>query len=254
MKKYNKIYYRIIFVTMCFVLSSVFMLISGAESLAKSKGIKLRYNGKTSVNRSKQMSVTYQNKKVSKKSYPAVVIKKNYMVSYADVFKKGMKVSCKYKKKGKVLTLSANGISLKMQVGKKTAYKNGKKVKLKAAPVSVRFVSKKKTKILIPINYVAKALRFSYKKTGKTIRLGAPLKLTYNGKLTYYTGTQGNIYYNHNKYTLRSLPVIKLSGKMYLPAEETLSSIMGLTYSYNQQTKELQVSNSDVDMSFRAVA
>ena len=82
MKKYNKIYYRIIFVTMCFVLSSVFMLISGAESLAKSKGIKLRYNGKTSVNRSKQMSVTYQNKKVSKKSYPAVVIKKNYMVSY----------------------------------------------------------------------------------------------------------------------------------------------------------------------------
>ena len=44
MKKYNKIYYRIIFVTMCFVLSSVFMLISGAESLAKSKGIKLRYN------------------------------------------------------------------------------------------------------------------------------------------------------------------------------------------------------------------
>ena len=58
MKKYNKIYYRIIFVTMCFVLSSVFMLISGAESLAKSKGIKLRYNGKTSINRSKQMSVT----------------------------------------------------------------------------------------------------------------------------------------------------------------------------------------------------
>ena len=253
MKKYNKIYYRIIFATMCFVLSTVFMLISGSESLAKSKGIKLRYNGKTSVNRSKQMSVTYQNKKVSKKSYPAVVIKKNYMVSYADVFKKGMRVSCKYKKKGKVLTLSANGISLKMQVGKKTAYKNGKKVKLKTAPVSVRFVSKKKTKILIPINYVAKALRFSYKKNGKTICLDAPLKLTYNGKLTYYTGTQGNIYYNHNKYTLRSLPVIKLSGKMYLPAEETLSSIMGLTYSYNQQTKELQVSDADVDMSFRAV-
>ena len=34
MKKYNKIYYRIIFATMCFVLSTVFMLISGSESLA----------------------------------------------------------------------------------------------------------------------------------------------------------------------------------------------------------------------------
>ncbi len=107
---------------------------------------------------------------------PAVVIKKNYMVSYADVFKKGMRVSCKYKKKGKVLTLSANGISLKMQVGKKTAYKNGKKVKLKTAPVSVRFVSKKKTKILIPINYVAKALRFSYKKKRKNHLLRCSVK------------------------------------------------------------------------------
>ena len=144
MKKYNKIYYRIIFVTMCFVLSSVFMLISGAESLAKSKGIKLRYNGKTSINRSKQMSVTYQNKKVSKKSYPAVVnVRLHRTCCSVKVFKKGMKVSCKYKKKGKVLTLSANGISLKMQVGKKTAYKNGKKVKLKAAPVSLRFISNK---------------------------------------------------------------------------------------------------------------
>ena len=44
MKKYNKIYYRIIFATMCFVLSTVFMLISGSESLAKSKGIKLQKN------------------------------------------------------------------------------------------------------------------------------------------------------------------------------------------------------------------
>lgn len=50
MKKYNKIYYRIIFVTMCFVLSSVFMLISGAESLAKSKGIKTSATWKNFLN------------------------------------------------------------------------------------------------------------------------------------------------------------------------------------------------------------
>lgn len=118
MKKYNKIYYRIIFVTMCFVLSSVFMLISGAESLAKSKGINFATMEKLPLIVRNKMSVTYQNKKVSKKSYPAVVIKKNYMVSYADVFKKGMKVSCKYKKKGKVLTLLARHF-FKKQVGKR---------------------------------------------------------------------------------------------------------------------------------------
>lgn len=252
MKKCNKFYYRLTFIIICFVLGSVAISVSGPKSLAKANGIKLYYNGKTYINRSKKMSVTYQNKTISKKAYPAVVINKNYMAAYDDVFMKGMNISCKYDYKGKILILSANGITLKMQIGKKTAYKNGKKVKLKAAPVSVRFVAKKKTKILIPINYVAKTLRFSYIKSGTTIQLAAPLQLTYDGKLTYYTGTKGNIYYNHTKYSLHSIPVVKLFGRMYLPAEEVLSSIMGLTYSYNETTKELIVNDADLNQTLRA--
>ena len=39
---------------------------------------------------------------------------------------------------------------------------------------------------------------------------------------------------------------------MYLPAEEVLSSIMGLTYSYNETTKELIVNDADLNQTLRA--
>ena len=94
------------------------------------------------------MTVKYNGKTVSKKSYKALIIKKKYMVPYTDVFKKGVKAKCKYKKSKKSLSISANGSTLVMTVGKKTAKLNGKKVTLPAAPLSVRYVSKKKTKIL----------------------------------------------------------------------------------------------------------
>lgn len=127
------------------------------------------------------------------------------MVSYADVFKKGVKAKCKYKKSKKSLSISANGATLVMTVGKKKARLNGKKVTLPAAPLSVRYVSRKKTKILVPVNYVAKALHLSYKKSGSTIMLGAPLLLTCDNVTTYYTGVQGNIFYNHKLYNLKTL-------------------------------------------------
>ena len=214
--------------------------------------VKIRYNGKTYRNKSKKLTVKYNNKTVSKKSYKAILIQKKYMVPYDDIFKKGVKASCKYSKAKKRITLTANGVTLKMTIGKKTAYCNGKKVKLPVAPLSVRYISKKKTKILVPVNYVAKSLNLSYKKSGSSIYLGAPLSLFYDGKTTYYTGVQGQVYYNHKSYKLNSLPVIKLAGKMYLPAEEVVKSIMGLNYTYQPATGDLQIVNEDLDYVFHA--
>ena len=219
---------------------------------AASSSVKIRYNGKTYRNKSKKMTVKYNNKTVSKKSYKAILIKKKYMVPYDDIFKKGVKAKCKYSKKQKKITITTNGVTLKMTVGKKTAYCNGRKVKLPVAPLSVRYIAKKKTRILVPLNYVAKALNLSYKKSGSSIYLGAPLSLFYDGKTTYYTGVQGKVYYNHKLYTLHSLPVIKLSGKMYLPAEEVLKTIMGLDYTYQPAKGELQIINEDLGYSFLA--
>lgn len=222
------------------------------DTYAASSGVKIRYNGKTYRNKSKKLTVKYNNKTVSKSSYKAILIQKKYMVSYIDAFKNGVKASCKYSKKKKTLTITANDVTLKMTIGKKKAYRNGKKVKLPVAPLSVRYISKKKTRILVPINYVAKTLNLSYKKTGSTIYLGAPLSLYYDNKFTYYTGVQGKIFYNHKLYSLNSLPVIKISGKMYLPAEEVIDEIMGLNYTYQSSKGEIQITNEDLSYSFQA--
>lgn len=221
------------------------------ESQAASKTVKIRYNGRTYKNKSKKLTVKYNNKTVSQKSYKALIIKKQYMVPYTHVFKKGVKASCKYTKKNKKLTISANGQTLTMTVGKKKAYLNGKKVTLPVAPLSVRYVSKKKTLILVPINYVAKKLNLSYKKTTNAICLGEPLTLYYDGKTTYYTGVQGSVYYNHKTNPLSSLPVIKLSGTMYMPAEEVLSSVMKLDYTYQASNGQIKIDNEDTNIHFQ---
>lgn len=235
----------------CLLVASATLFSNSNESKATAKAVKIRYNGKTYKNKSKKMTVKYNNKTVSKKSYKALIIKKKYMVAYNDVFKKGVKATCAYNKKTKTLKMKANGITLTMKVGSKKATLNGKKkVTLPVAPLSVRYVSKKKTKILVPVNYVAKKLRLSYKKSGSTIYLGAPLYLNYDGKNTYYTGVQGKVYYNHKTYTPNDMPVVKIDGKMYAPAENTLKSIMRWDYEYNSSQKKITVSNEDLDMEF----
>lgn len=219
---------------------------------AASKGVKIRYNNKTRVNKSKRMNVKYNTKTVSKSSYKALVINKSYMVPYTDIFKSGIKASCKYSSKSKTLTITKNSVTIKMKVGSKTAYVNGKKKKLSAAPLSVRFVSKKKTKIMVPVSFVAKTLHLSYKKSGSTITIGDPLLLSYDGQTTYYTGAQGSIYYNHKDYKLSNMPVIKISGNMYMPAEEVLDGILNLKYDYNKDTGKLTVSNEDTNTELTA--
>lgn len=240
---------RLLLLTILFLGLSCGSLITPTHTptAQAASSVKIRYQGKTHKNKSKKMTVKYNGKTVTKKAYKALVIKKKYMVSYQDVFKKGVKAKCKYSKAKKTLSISANGAKLKMTVGRKKATLNGKKVTLPVAPLSVRYVSKKKTKILVPINYVAKVLHLSYKKSGSTIVLGAPLLLTCDNVTTYYTGVQGKIFYNHKLYHLNTLPVIKISGNMYMPAEESIKNIMGLDYDYNPNSKKITITNEDTD-------
>ena len=173
---------------------------SSSESMAATSYTKIKYNKKTYKNKSKKLSVSYGSKTVSKKSYKAMVINKSYMAPVYDVFKKGIKVKYTYNKKTKKITLKHNAQTVVMYVNKKTAYVNGKKTKAPTAPLSVQYISKKKTKIMVPVNFVAKNLKLAYSKTSKKIVLNKPLRLQYDNNTYYYTGAQGAIYYNHKKY------------------------------------------------------
>ncbi len=229
----------------------IFLMVCVATGVqpVQAASVKIRYNGKTHKNKSKQLAVKLDGKTISKKAYKAIKIKGSYMVNYTDIFKRGAKAKCSYKKKTKKLTISQNGVTLKMKVGSKSVTVNGKKKKLPTAPLSVRYISKKKTKILVPVNYIAKKLNYSYKKSGSAIDLTSPLYLNYDGKNVYYKGVQGKMYYNHKEYAPSALPVIKLSGSMYMP-EEVIKNILKLDYQYNAGTGQVKISNEDIGISF----
>lgn len=228
------------------LFGSIFFGYGVKPASAASSKVKVRYNGKTYTNKSKKLSVKYNSKKISKASYKALIIKKTYMAPYTDIFKSGVKASCKYSSKTKQLTISKNDVTIEMTVGSRTAYVDGEKVKLPTAPLSVRYISKRKTKILVPVNYIAKALHLTYAKNSSSITLGDPLHLSYDDEEIFYTGVQGNTYYNHTNYKLSTMPVIKINNTMYGPAEEILDSIMGWSYSYNSDSGVMTVSNEDL--------
>lgn len=213
--------------------------------------IKIKYNGKVRTNKSTQMSVSFDGKTISKAGYKALVINGAYMVPYTDIFKSGTGATCTYSKTTKELVIAKHDVTLKMTVGKKTAYINDEKVTMPAAPLSVRFVKKKKTKILVPVSFVAKTLHYGYQKSDGIIQLTSPYEINVDGNKIYYTDVKGNVLYNHNLYSLESLPALKLSGSWYLPAEETLQTIMGLEYRYDTEKKTITVSNEEVDLNFR---
>lgn len=231
-------------------VASFFLLLAvmcAAKTVSAAEKTEIRYNGKLYTNTSKKLPVRYNEKTVSKASYKAIKIDGCYMVPYTDVFKNGVKAVCS--KNGKKLTMKANGTTLKMTVGKKSATLDGKKVELPTAPLSVYYVSKKKTKILVPVKYVAKNLGFTFYKNDSYIQIKSPLNIKLDGVEMLYRDVQGKIYYNHAEYATTSLPVMKLNGKFYIPAKEVVEDILGLEYVYSDEGKSFKIVNEDLETS-----
>ena len=107
------------------VLTGMLFHASDAEA-----AVKLRYNDKTHTYTGKQLNVIYKEKKISSNSYKAMNIKGVYMAPYTDIFKKGVKASCSYKKSTGELTIEKNSVKIQMEVGSKSATVDGKSVTL----------------------------------------------------------------------------------------------------------------------------
>ena len=156
------------------------VLFMPADSRAAS--MKIRMNGKTTNYKRTQSTVKYGTKKVLNKKYKGLTIKGTRMVPYDDVFKKGLKVKVK-KSSSKKFTMTKNGMKVTMTLGSKTAYVNGKKRKLSTAPVKVKYVKKKKTKILVPTKFLCDQFGFNYKASSSTITITDGLLLEYNNTI-----------------------------------------------------------------------
>lgn len=215
------------------------VLFMPADSRAAS--MKIRMNGKTTNYKRTQSTVKYGTKKVLNKKYKGLTIKGTRMVPYDDVFKKGLKVKVK-KSSSKKFSMTKNGMKVTMTLGSKTAYVNGKKRKLSTAPVKVKYVKKKKTKILVPTKFLCDQFGFNYKASSSTITITDGLLLEYNNTIKK-SPVIGKLSYNGKENSLSSMPVIKLGSTVYLPAEETFQKIVGIEYAYDAGSETLTLKN-----------
>ncbi len=226
-----------------FSLVSIVFIISifNTES-ADAASLKLKYNNRTRIYKGRQVNVYLDGKKVKMDKTKGVVLNKTLMVSYKDVFKKACGIKTTYNSKTGKIVLKGNGVTVKLKLNRKTVYINGKKKTLKQAPVKVRYVNKKKTKILIPAKVVSKAFGYTYSYSSSTSKMTikSPYVLEYNGAQHIYKKYFGGLVYNNVTADMNYMPALSIGCTM-IPAEQVLKNIMGLEYTYDKNTGKITV-------------
>ncbi len=213
---------------------------------AQAASLKLEINGKKTNYKKVQSTVKYGSKRISSTKYKGLTIKGTKMAPYDDVFKKGLKIKTRYKSSSKEIIMSKNGMKVKMTIGKKNATVNGKKVKLPSAPVKVKYVKKKKTKILVPVKFLCNQFGYNYKTAASIITITDALLVEYDGTIAK-SSVVGRFSYNDKVHKLAAMPVIKLENTLYIPAEETFSKIVGIEYNYDAESETLTLKNEATD-------
>lgn len=139
------------------------------EVSAATVKIKYTYKKKNKTYTGKYRKITYGGKTVALSQTPPFVISGYNMAPYYETFVKGsIKAKKTYSSKTKNLTITGNGHVVKLKVDSRTAYVDGKKTTLGAAPRIITYRSSKKTRILVPVKPIAKALGLTYSYSSKT--------------------------------------------------------------------------------------
>ncbi len=73
----------------------------------------------------------------------------------------------------------------------------------------------------------------------------APFNITYDGSTQMYTGVQGSLIYHHKDYSFQSLPIIKINGILYAPAEELIKNVWGFDFSYDETLASYRAYDED---------
>ena len=215
------------------------------------KTLKINYNNSTIKYKGRTPVVKLDGKKI-KTTVKSIIINKNIMVPYKSVFKKGCSVSVTTNSSGK-LVFKANGVTVKLKVGSKNAYVDGKKTKLTQAPLKVKYISKSKTEILVPVKFLAKALGYSYvnDKNNNEVLLTSPFVLKYNDSLHIYKSYMGSVVYNDMPADMSEMPALSIGSATFIPAEYVFSTVMGLKYSYDASSGAVKISNDYYSVSMK---
>lgn len=232
------------------ILCGLFIMVLGllagsgmfSAKASNAASLRIKMNGKTTYYKKKQTTVKYGKKRISNTNYKGLTIKNTRMAPYDDVFRKGLKIKTTYSSSSGKITMTKGAIKIKMTVGSKYAYVNGVKRKLPAAPVKVRYVSKRKNKVLVPVKFLCEQLGYNYKAADSTITITDAIMVQYNG-VTKRSTVVGKLSYNGKEHTLSTMPVIKLGGTVYIPAEEVFKNVIGIDYNYDSEQELLTLTN-----------
>lgn len=155
---------------LCLILSMV--SVPSARTEAATTKVTYRYNMKNYTYKGSKRYATVQGKNINVTKMPIMLINNYNMAPYYELLvKSGIKAKKTYSSKTKILTITYKDKSIKMTMGKKTAYVNGKKVTLKVAPRNIKYKSSGVSRIIVPIKPVCSYLGLTYKWVSSTKRM-----------------------------------------------------------------------------------
>ena len=128
----------------------------------------IKLDGKWTIYTGTKGKATYNDKKINIDKVPSIIKDSTALLSAAKVFKTGLGAEYIYDSSTKQISISQNDVQIIMKVGSKEATVNGIKHTLTTAPRSIKYKSTGKSYIMVPGEFVATNLGYSYKWNAST--------------------------------------------------------------------------------------
>lgn len=204
--------------------------------------VQVSYDGGEVAYKKEQVCVAFDDTDIDITETPGLILNDTYMVPYEEIFARGLKAACSYDAESNKITITQLGTKIVMQVGELGAYVNHNPVTMPCAPKKVTYTSTGKTKILVPVQFVATHLGYYYSEkenssTLVTAKITSPLLLYYDGNTHIYHNDKVKVSYNGTKIPLTDMPGIVLENNNMLPIEEVFTGEpIKANYSYEKET------------------
>lgn len=209
-------------------------------------GIQISINGGAYTNYTdKQIVVKVNNKSIKLIAGPGIIKDGYAMLPYDELFvKSSIKAKGSYQSKTKEFTITYYDKVLKLKVGSKTGYLNGKKVNLPVAPMQVRYRASNRLKTLVPSRFVAETLGMNYVWTSSNSTVSIAEKglgIQYGGKTYRYTKAQAKITVD-GVAVKTGMPGLIIDNTTLVPLTAVFNkSSIKATTTYDSKTKEIVV-------------
>lgn len=232
----------------------VLFIVVPSSSVKAASYIKIKVNGKVEKYVGVQVKANLDGKDISVLNTPGIIVNGTALLSYKDIFQKGLGATCTYNKLTKSITIKKYGNTVKLTLGSTIAYINGKKTTISVVPRKVYYYKAKVAKILVPSRFVAEALGYTYNWSSSTATamMKSPYALYYDKSWHVYKGTKGKVTVNGTVVNVSKMPVVIFDNNAFVQASKVFGGgILDSTYHYNAESKEITIENETVSIHFQ---